>query len=242
MRRRRLSITFLCAAAAIVAALILRSFLAAPLRYTHTFLTTTAGEPIFPSSINDHGQVVGIARIKGGEFRIFLWDKDHGARDLGSFDPPKHSEPLRINNAGRITASVRDPNGDFRAFIWDLPADKKILAALPGKSSLPLALNNQGQVVGFSHTSDGFPHAVLWNGDGGITDLGTLGGPAGIAGGINDSGQVAGFSQIASGKWHAFFWDPNTGIKDLGPTSLTPPVLGYIHLNNKGFVVGRFDK
>jgi probable HAF family extracellular repeat protein len=240
MRRRRLLIAFLCAAALVVAVLILRFAIAAPPRYTHTFLTTATGDPILPFSINDHGQVVGLARIKGGEFRIFLWDKDHGARDLGSFDRPKHSEPLRINNLGRITGSLRDPNGDFRAFIWDLPADKKILAALPGKSSLPLALNNQGQVVGFSYTSDGFPHAVLWNGDADITDLGTLGGPASLAGSINNSGQVVGFSQIASGNWHAFFWDPNTGFKDLGPTSITPPVLDYIHLNNKGFVVGRF--
>jgi len=221
-------------------AVILRSVLAPPPTYTHTFITTTAGEPIIAFSINDHGQVVGIARSKAGEFRIFLWQKDHGARDLGSFERPNHSEPLRINNAGRVTAALRDPNGDFRAFIWDPPEDKKILAALPGKSSLPLGLNNQGQVVGFSYTSDGFPHAVLWNGDAGITDLGTLGGPASIAGSINDSGQVAGFSQTGSGQWHAFFWDPNAGIKDLGPTSLTPPVLGYIHLNNKGFVVGRF--
>ena len=220
--------------------LILRSVFAAPPRYRHTFLTTPAGDAIIPFSINDHGQVVGLARIKGGEFRIFLWHKDHGARDLGSFDRPNHSEPLRINNAGRITAALRDPNGDFRAFIWDPPEDKKILTALPGKSSMPLAINNHGQAVGFSYTGDGFPHAVLWNGDAGITDLGTLGGPGSIAGSSNDSGQVAGFSQTGSGQWHAFFWDPTTGIKDLGPTTLTPPVPDYIHLNNNGFVVGRF--
>jgi probable HAF family extracellular repeat protein len=222
-------------------AVILRSLLAPQPQYTHTFITTTAGEPIIPFSINDRGQVVGLARSKTSELRIILWDKKHGARDLGSFERPKHSEPIKINNAGRITAALQDPNGNFRAFTWDLPTDKKILPALPGRSSLPLAINKHGQVVGFSYTSDGFPHAVLWNDNAGITDLGTLGGPASFAGSINDRGQVAGFSRIASGKWNAFFWDPNTGIKDLGPTSLTThPTPDHIHLNNRGFVVGRF--
>ena len=240
MRRRYLLIVFLCAAVLIVSVLILRFWLAGPPQYKVTFLTTPSGDRFFPFSINDHGQVVGLAKLKDGEDRIILWDKDNGAQDLGSFDYPKHTGPLTINNSGHIMGTVRDPNGNFRAFIRNLDGQKQLLNGLDGNFSVASGLNNHHQVVGFSTTKTGYVHAVLWNGNANVTDLGTLGGPESLASCINDRGQIAGFSQVASGKWHAFFWDPNSGIKDLGPTSLSPPTKYHIYLNNSGFVIGRF--
>ncbi len=239
-RRRYLLIVFLCAAVLIVAILILRFWLAGPPQYRVTFLTTPAGDRIFPFSINDHGQVVGLAKLKDGEHRIILWDKNNGAQDLGSYYYPEHTGSLKINNSGHIMGTVRDPNGNFRAFIRNLDGQKQFLKKLGGNFSVASALNNHHQVVGFSATKTGSKHAVLWSCDADVTDIGTLGGPESIACSINDRGQIAGFSQVASGKWHAFFRDPNSGIKDLDPTSLSPPTREYIHINNSGFVVGRF--
>ena len=209
-------------------------------RYRVTFLVTPAGEMIAPYGINEDGQVIGSAEVAGGERRVFLWDRRHGAQDLGSFDYPKHVAPLALNDAGQIAGAVWDANGVCQAFLRDRDGAEHLLGTLGRGECRVQAMNSHGHVVGRSQTQAGNARAVRWSVAGGVTDLGTLGGEKSVACSINDLDQVAGFAQTAEGSWHACLWDPNGRVTDLGATSVEHPWTPYIHVNNDGRVVGRF--
>jgi len=208
--------------------------------YDVTVLVTPGGEAILPSSINDHGQIVGFVPRPGDQYGIVLWDREEGDEELTCFDGWHPVNPFKINDAGQIAGGIKDPNGMYRAFLWDRTNGLRMLETLCGLMSEVQAINDQGAMAGYSQTSNRKRHAVLWTQEGGLIDLGTLGGSESHVGGINNRGEVVGFSQVASGQWHAFFWDPNGGMKDIGATSLEWPAGDHIRINNHGLVVGRF--
>jgi probable HAF family extracellular repeat protein len=238
MRRRRVPILLLCVAALCVAAVAAILMRRPPVRYQVTFLPSLGGDRADAYSINDRGQIVGIAQTPADTVYIFLWDKEHGFRDLGRFDDPPHPGGLCINNLGQIAGTTTDPNGNQRAFLRDPNSGEQLLGALGGRQSAAEALSNTGWLVGHAETPARLRHAFVWNASGGMRDLGTLGGPASAALSVNDAGQVVGFSETADRGTRIVLWDgpPDYPTTDLGDAGVGPFVC---EINNNGLVVQR---
>ena len=102
---------------------------------------------MFPSAINDSGQIVGMGGAAKHGRRAFLWSEGV-MKDLGSFDGTI-SRATGINNAGQIVGFSSTARGT-RAFIWQNGV-KTNLGVLSGDvDSEAYAINNKGQVVGIS--------------------------------------------------------------------------------------------
>jgi probable HAF family extracellular repeat protein len=181
-------------------------------------LGTLGGVSSFAGTINNLGQVVGVAlnqipdpySIMGNasattltQSRAFLWQKGE-MRDLGTLGGPD-SWPNALNNHGQVagasfTSDVVDPNSGalpVGVFLWE-NGEMKDLGSLGGNNSyLPpygivVGLNNRGEVAAtMMAPGDQFQHAVIWNGKN-LFDLGTLGGDSSWAYAINDPGNVVG--------------------------------------------------
>jgi len=240
MIRRRYILIILSCAAVLLAGTLAMSLRRAPAaRYKVTFLPPLGGVRTSPHTINDRGQVVGVAETPTGASYIFLWDKEQGLRNLGRSDDPPHAGRLTLNNAGQIAGTVADPNGNLRAFLWDLRdpnSGKQLLGTLGGLRSVATSLNDKGQIVGYAEIPARHRHAFLWDAAGGMRDLGTLGGPQSFALGVNDAGQVVGYAETADRRSHAVLWDPAEGTIDLGDAGVGP---FECDINNRGLVVRR---
>ena len=171
-------------------------------------------------AINDNGQTVGHAQLKGqgSDNHPFLWENGV-MTDLGELPGAvtggsARTEAYAINNSGQVVGRSKLPAG-YRAFLWQNGTMTE-LGALPGGdgTSEALGINASGQIVGFCGSATG-DRPVLWQ-NGTVSDLGDLpGGDAkGQAYGINGPGQVVGQSDSGRG-WLGFVWDPNGGMRDL---------------------------
>jgi probable HAF family extracellular repeat protein len=236
IRRRYLLILLLCAAGLVAGSLILALRPSPPARYKLTVLPSLGGFRATPHSINDRGQVVGIAEAPAGASYIFLWDREQGFRNLGRSDDPPHPGRLSINNAGQIAGTVADPNGNLRAFLWDLSSGKRLLGTLGGLRSMAVSLNNKGQIAGYAEIPVRHRHAFLWDPAAGMRDLGTLGGPQSFAVALNDAGQVVGFAETTDLRTRAVLWDPVEGAIDLGEAGVGPY---ECDINNRGLIIRR---
>ena len=138
-------------------------------RYTITPLD------IYPSSINNKGDVVGSSFVRWSDGTLL---------DLGNGN---YAED--INDAGQIAGWANAPIG---AFLWQNNS-MQYLGALGNSGSFATALNNSGQVVGYSRLPDEVhDRAFLWQ-NGAMQNLGVPpGGKNSWASDINDSGQVVG--------------------------------------------------
>ncbi len=210
--------------------------------YTVTVLPSLHGLDMIPRSINDRGQVVGVAGPDSGVHHLFCWDREKGMQDFG----PVGDHHLDNNNAGQIVGTMADPNGKEQAFLWDRDRGIVLLGTLGSSGSAALAVNNRGQVVGYSFVPSGESsrqdsvHAFLWDETGGMRDLGTLGGQVSQAYGITDSGRVLGVSISMQGSRHirqTCYWE-TTGAAVSGTL---PPGPLFSHMNSRGCIVGRDD-
>ena len=183
------------------------------------------------NSINENGQVVGMARTAAGDTHAFLWDSASGMIDLGTLGGDR-SEAFGINNHGQVVGKARTVDGVYHAFTWDSTNGMADLGTLTGTGiSEAKAINDLGQVAGVSVS--GWPRAVLWE-NGSIVDLGDLGGPSSGAWAMNNLGQIAGVSyRDTSGRDYGFIWEDDI-MTDLGTTNRSD-VFG---LNDYGQVVG----
>jgi len=224
--------------AAVVAALLIRRPRRTRALYQVTFIPSLGGFRTNPHSLNDAGQVVGVAETPTHAQHMFLWDKQQGFRDLGRYDEPAHVGRLCINNVGQIAGTTSDPNGHHRAFLWDLSNDRRqMLGTFGGNHAVAQDLNDKGQIVGYAENAALQRRAFLWDRHSGMRDIGTLGGDQGVALRINDAGQVVGWSFTTENRTHLFLWDPAEGMTDLGPAGTGP---SRCHINSRGFVVRRF--
>jgi probable HAF family extracellular repeat protein len=170
---------------------------------------------IFPTGINNNGQVAGTASnpfvnqtmgvITGimGQTNIFDVEFVGGINDSGQV----------AGTQGLLsyppTAFFTGPNGVGKMYMSGL-------GGVGGNSASDI--NNIGQVVGSSYTASGDTHAFITGPSGvGLTDLGTVGGSESAATAVNNSGQVAGYLYRSDDTGpHAFFADPNgAGMVDL---------------------------
>ncbi len=90
--------------------------------YSVTVLPSLGGAWTWACSINDRGQVVGIAQTPGAQYHLFLWDHEQGMRDLGPASGGSYvtlGKCPAVNNAGQILAAVRDANGGCQATLLD---------------------------------------------------------------------------------------------------------------------------
>ena len=203
--------------------------------------TLPGGYESYSAAITNRGQVVGVASngipdansmsFPGYQARAFLWESDHGMRDLGTLAGGTDAIPGMINVAGQVVGwsyTSLSPTANCAiggapvpvatgSFIWDRENGMHDLGGFGGTCTLAADLNDRGQVIGQSNLSgDQFWHAFAWDRATGITDLGTLGGGYSLAWAINQSGEAVGAAtkagdlqidavvwQKSRGKWHS---------------------------------------
>ncbi len=197
-------------------------------------LGANAGAQIWPTAINDLGQVAGTSRVLAGGIVPFIWTEEAGIQELAT--PGGSAGDVTINNLGQVTGYSTVANGEQHVFLYTIGEGiMQDLGTLGGQRAHVNAINDLGQIVGRSDTPSGENHAFIWTEKDDMVDLGTFGGSTSNATGINDLGQVVGYSQTATGELRAFLWTELGGMEDLG-------TLGGSHphprgINNQGEIV-----
>jgi probable HAF family extracellular repeat protein len=202
------------------------------------YTVTDLGPFIYPSAINDSGQISG-AFIHGRLDAILY---SHGV--LKVITPPDGASARAwdINDYGEVVGEVMFcdiVNGNCvnvrtRSFIYSSGKNSyDILGTLGGRDSSARGVNNSGQVTGYSNIAPGqsAAHAFIFK-DGVLKDIGAILGPVETIGiGINARGQVAGSASSNTSSRGAFLYD-NDSFLFFEPQ-------GFPHgINNLGELVG----
>jgi len=203
-------------------------------------LGTLGGLESGASDINERGQIVGGADVRGGDEHAFLWQAGK-MRDLGV------GTAVDINDRGEIVG-WSEVGGFEHAVLWQ-DGKRHDLGTLPGGWwSRAVAINERSEIVGASNSgardAEGTPvqHAFLWQ-NGKMLDLGTLGGSESATDeqvALNGHREVIGVSDIKTQKsgtqlQHAFLWQKGR-MRDLGTLGGEESVARA--LNERGQIVG----
>jgi probable HAF family extracellular repeat protein len=218
-----------------------------------TDLGTLGGNESSAFSVNNRGQVVGVAAntipdpfsFWATQLRAFLW-QDGAMQDLGTLGGPE-AWALFVNERGQVAgfsmtnATVNPVTGSptQNPFLWE-HGTMRDLGTLGGTFGSPYGLNNRGQVVGTSNLAgDLTAHPFLWE-RGSLIDLGTLGGSSGMAEGINDSGEVVGGALNKNDQaFLAFLWKDGV-MTNLGTLSGNGDACSSaVNINSKSQIVGQ---
>ena len=215
------------------------------------------GDYIFPTAINNSGEITGYANDINGESRPFLW-KNGNLVDLGA-NGGYASRGLDINDLGQVTGFYSITPTQYRGFLWNAGA-KTDLGVLQLPDSDPsqsqsrgVAINRSGVIAGNSDvfipsTGGSVTRAFRWN-SGVLSDLGTLSSTqysntSAEASDINDSGDIVGvadaFTQNSFGRRAFLFRNDTSAMVDLGSLS-TSPFNSYsraFKVNNARSVIG----
>ena len=194
-------------------------------------LGTLGGKESWSWSINNRGQVVGLA--------------------LNTVPDPFSIYDFAIFGSSNGTQT--------RAFLWDVKKGMQDLGTLGGPDAWAFAINERGQVAGMSYTSStpnpstGFPtmDPFIWE-KGVMQDLGNLGGVVSFIAALNNHGQVIGGSGIASDPaacypggsiefnnpdCHPFLWDGGSLVDLYANTTGANPTTAEA-INDGGEIVG----
>jgi probable HAF family extracellular repeat protein len=191
--------------------------------------------------INNRNQIVGWTGLAGTPpLHSFIWDRQHGMRDLGTVPGHPNLLATAVNDAGVVIGEATDLETETLAFAWRRGRGVRTLdTSLGGVNSFATDINRRGQIVGASETETGEFHAFLRDVNGEVLDLGALPGGSGVssASAMNDRGQVVG-TRAVGGVVDAFIWDERRGmralIEDTGPNFFAFP----LDINERGEVVG----
>jgi probable HAF family extracellular repeat protein len=181
---------------------------------------TLGGNQSSAASINNHGQIAGLAlnttpdpfyiydllfygSSSGTQTRAVLWDENDNAKDLGTLGGPDASAAF-VNDHGQVTGisyTNSTPNAftglpTFHPFLWEKGKGMQDLGTLGGTIAQAVnGMNEGGEVVGSTTMAgDQIHHPFLWDGKK-LIDLGTFGGDNGEADWINKAGDVVGIAQ-----------------------------------------------
>jgi probable HAF family extracellular repeat protein len=122
---------------------------------------------IVPSSINGLGQVAGTGSSKDGTLHLFLWSKDTGIQDLGTF-PGAIATAITccntLNNSGDAVGQTVEASFNSRAFLWQDKILTDLNTLIPADSPLYLtgsaSINDSGQIVGNGIVKNSCPPAT----------------------------------------------------------------------------------
>jgi probable HAF family extracellular repeat protein len=140
-------------------------------------LGTLGGEPAFnvPSAINDRGEVGGASRSSSdGTIHPFLWTKQTGMQDLGTFPGAMVTAITccnTLNNHGEAVGVTADSSGNTRAFLWHDNALTDLNTLIPADSPLYLtsgsSINDSGRIVGTAIVKSSCPTTTppTWQGN-----------------------------------------------------------------------------
>jgi probable HAF family extracellular repeat protein len=201
--------------------------------------------------INERGQVVACSTTNTTINPVtglptidpFLWDKESGMQDLGSFGGTAGCA-IDINNSGQVVG-YSNLAGDltFHPFLWVAPGPMQDLGTLGGNFGFAIWANEAGDIVG-SATNQGDQafHGFLWN-KGVMTDIGTLNPlPQSFAEWINSREQVVGkATSFDFSTQIAILWENGGPIVDLN--TLVPPgsnlqLMEARNINDRGEISG----
>jgi probable HAF family extracellular repeat protein len=207
--------------------------------------TLGSGSDAVALLVNEQGEVLGWSYTSSAPSAVcasfgfglslttgtFLWDKEHGMVNLGSFGGTC-TIGEGLNNRGQVAGGSYLPGDQsVHAFLWDRATGLKELPTLGGDNAGAFAINDAGEAVGGSWLEGNVQvDAALWR-KGGITDLGVVAGDCGsYAFGINASGQIVGTSYIcSSASTRGFLWEDGGPMVDLN-TLIVPNSTLYVPL------------
>jgi probable HAF family extracellular repeat protein len=201
--------------------------------------------------INAHGQVVAcsttntiINPVTGlPTIDPFLWDKESGMQDLGSFGGTAGCA-VNINNNGQVVG-YSNLAGDltYHPFLWVAPGPMQDLGTLGGNLGFAIWVNEAGEVVG-SATNQGDQafHGFLWK-KRIMTDLGTLNPlPQSHAEWINSIEQVVGnATSFDFSTQVAVLWEnggPAVDLNTLVPPGTNLQLREARNINDRGEISG----
>jgi uncharacterized membrane protein len=211
-------------------------FLLSEGRYT-AFEARGARVEIFPSGLNDRGEVTGEYLRPDSESGFVR----HVDGTITTFDVPgaRGTEAVKINDRGQIVGRYSedtpfvDDSAKVRGYLRD--GDKITRIDVPGATdTLPTGLNDRGHVVGYYVDSGGAEHGFVWR----RGRFSTLDGPGAAAPtpvDINDRGDVVGLYLDAAGAMHGFLLSKGRYTTISAPGAPTTVPYG---INDSGQIVG----
>jgi probable HAF family extracellular repeat protein len=193
---------------------------------------------IYPSGINDGGQITGEYVRRDGESG-FVRSPDG---QFATFDVAgaRATEASKINDGGQIVGRYSedtrlvDDSSRVRGFVRD-PSGTITRIDFPGaRSTLPTGINDGGDVVGYYIDDLGETHGFLWR-DRQFTPLDLVGARSPTPMDINDRGEIVGMYLDDAGVAHGFLLagDRYTMISAPGSPATVPT-----GINDNGEVVG----
>lgn len=216
-----------------------------------TQLPTLGGNNGFANTINEHGQITGLAENSFHDptcvppqvlqFKPVFWENGM-PHELATLPGDSTGEAEGNNDRGQIVgASGNDCTFSvLHPVLWN-NGDPTDLGTLGGTFGAGVAVNNRTQVVGLSNLAgDVTNHAFLWTNKRGITDLGALpGDSSSLAVSINDQSQIVGVSCDINDNCRAFLVSGGK-MRDLNSLVVGSPLylsLAY-NINSLGQIVG----
>ena len=192
---------------------------------------------LFPSGINDRGDVTG-ENIRPDRESGFV--RDERGR-ITTFDVPgaRGTEAAKLNDRGQIVGRYSDDtpfvddSARVRGYIRYRGKTTRLDA--PGAvHTLPTGINDRGHVVGYYVDAGGTTHGFVWR-DGRFTTLDVPGATAPTPVDMNDHGDVVGVYLDAAGALHGFLLSNGRYRSIAAPGAPTTIPFG---INDRGQIVG----
>jgi len=202
------------------------------------FVVRERDATIYPSGINDRGEITGEYVRKDGE-SAFVRSADGR---LTTFDVrgARATEAAKINDSGQIVGRYSedsvlvDDSSRVRGFLRSRRGTITEIDYPEAKHTLPTGINDRGDVVGYYVDAQDETHGFLWS-DQRFTNLDLVGATSPTPMDINDDGEVVGMYVDDAGASQAFL------LAGEGYTTLSAPggaTTMPAGINDRGQIVG----